>query len=217
MRSAVPDAKPCFEFSSGNESLAWDQLSWFPAAATLAPSAPCRLHRTTAWSRGARLWEKQFLSCALNQGHTSCAPVPSILRFRPAEYKSSSRGLGSNHRRDQVMHEPVVVCPTADPVEPGLEQPEFGVPKLSGNSLQQEDAEDFFFQHMAAKQIICPLTRKSGPCSLWMVRRKRTATLRSSAVYHPRDLISSLKKCCTPSACGAEPPSFSKRRMWSAM
>jgi hypothetical protein len=59
--------------------------------------------------------------------------------------------------------------------------------------------------------------QKSIPRSLAMVRRNRTANFLSSAVYQPRDCISSLKKRCTSSECGADPPSFSTRRMWSAM
>src|SRR5207302_7551112 len=41
---------------------------------------------------------------------------------------------------------------------------------------------------------------------------RRTAR-RKSAVYHPCDLISSLKNHCTPAACSAEPPFFSARRI----
>jgi aryl-alcohol dehydrogenase-like predicted oxidoreductase len=43
--------------------------------------------------------------------------------------------------------------------------------------------------------------------------RRMSATFRSSAVYHPRDFTSCLKNHCTSSECGADPPSFSRRRM----
>jgi len=54
------------------------------------------------------------------------------------------------------------------------------------------------------EELIGDLYQKSKVRSRMIVRRKRTATLRSSAVCHPRDLISSLKNHSTLRVrCGA--------------
>jgi hypothetical protein len=46
--------------------------------------------------------------------------------------------------------------------------------------------------------------------------RKLRAARRRFAVYHPCDLISSLKNHCTPAACSEEPPVFRKVRISAA-
>ncbi len=52
------------------------------------------------------------------------------------------------------MHERVVIGPTADAVEPGLEQLELGVAKLAVEFLQQEHGGYLFFQHRAGEKTI---------------------------------------------------------------
>jgi len=52
------------------------------------------------------------------------------------------------------MHQPVMIGPTADAAEPGFEQLEFAVAKLSLEFLQQKDGGNFFFQHRAGKKLI---------------------------------------------------------------
>ncbi len=52
------------------------------------------------------------------------------------------------------MHQPVVIGPTANPIEPGLEQFEFAVAEVSVEFLQQKDGGNFFFKNRAGKKLI---------------------------------------------------------------
>jgi hypothetical protein len=47
-----------------------------------------------------------------------------------------------------------MIGPTADAVEPRLENPEFAIAKLRVHLLQQEHGGNFFFQHRAREKLI---------------------------------------------------------------
>jgi hypothetical protein len=51
------------------------------------------------------------------------------------------------------MHERIVVRPTADAFEPGLEQIEFAIPELAIEIFEKKYGYDFFFQHWARKEF----------------------------------------------------------------
>ena len=61
------------------------------------------------------------------------------------------------------MDQPIVIGPTADAVEPGLEQLKLAVAEFGVEFLQQEDGGNFFFQHSAGKKVISYLDEKVEP------------------------------------------------------
>ena len=125
-------------------------------------------------------------------------------------------GFGRHHGRDQVVHQAVVIGPTADAVEPRLEHAKLAVAKLRVHVFEQKHGGNFFFEHGAGEEFVGDFTRKSRSCSRRISRRQRRTARRKSAVYQPCDLISSLKNHCTPAACSAEPPPLSARRICAA-
>jgi hypothetical protein len=58
------------------------------------------------------------------------------------------------------MHQRVMIGPTADAVEPGLEELEFGIAKLAVEFLEQEHGGYLFFQHRAGEKAIGDLDQK---------------------------------------------------------
>jgi len=108
-------------------------------------------------------------------------------------------GLPATIGSDQVMHQPVVIGPTANPIEPGLEQFEFAVRRSQRRVSPTERRRQLFFKNRAGKKADRPQpTRKLesaffphlSPESEWA----RGASLR----YTSRaDWISSLKNHCT--------------------
>src|SRR5580692_1443673 len=61
------------------------------------------------------------------------------------------------------MYEGVVISPTADEVEPVLEESELGVAKLAVEFLQQEYGDYLFFQHGAGEKTIGNLDQEIEP------------------------------------------------------
>ena len=61
------------------------------------------------------------------------------------------------------MHQRIVIGPATNPIKPGLEQPEFAVPKFGVEFLQQEDGGYFFFQDGAGKKLIGNVYQKIEP------------------------------------------------------
>jgi hypothetical protein len=53
-----------------------------------------------------------------------------------------------------------VVCPSRDAVEPAFKQLELGIGKAVRQSLQQENAKDFFFEKVSAKKLIADCDEK---------------------------------------------------------
>src|SRR3954469_8947932 len=64
------------------------------------------------------LWKEHLFAGSTDQGYTCRPPMPATRRLRPGKHVLHARGFCQNRRRDQVMDESIVVCPTADPVEP---------------------------------------------------------------------------------------------------
>ena len=86
-------------------------------------------------------------------------------------------------------------------------------PNSASSFSSKNTAATFSSSTEPTKSSSATATRKSSPRSFRNPRRKPTAARRKSAVYHPCDLISSLKNHCTPAACSADPPSFKARRI----
>lgn len=61
------------------------------------------------------------------------------------------------------MHQRVMIRPTTDAVEPGLEEFELGVAELSIEFLQQEHCGYLFFQHRAREKTIGDLDQEIEP------------------------------------------------------
>jgi hypothetical protein len=114
------------------------------------------------------------------------------------------------------MGERIVIRPTRYAVEPGNKELKFVVAKLLCLFFEQKYGEYFSSRFRPEKSLSATCTTKFIPCSRAMLRRACVAAFLSAAVYQPCDLISSLKNHCTPSACSADPPSLSMRRICSA-
>ncbi len=67
-------------------------------------------------------WKEHFRPCPANQCYTSRSSMPAILRFSPPEDSFRPRRFINDHRCNQIMHQRVVVRPTADPVQPRFQQ-----------------------------------------------------------------------------------------------
>jgi hypothetical protein len=61
------------------------------------------------------------------------------------------------------MHQPVMIGPTADAVQPGFEHLELAVPKFRIEFLQQEYSSDFLFEVRPRKELIRYLDQKVEP------------------------------------------------------
>ena len=55
------------------------------------------------------------------------------------------------------MHEPIMVCPTADAVEPCLKHAKLAIATPVVQVLQEKNGRNFFFQYGAKEQLICYL------------------------------------------------------------
>jgi hypothetical protein len=61
------------------------------------------------------------------------------------------------------MHECIVICPTADAVEPGFELLELGVTKFGVEFLQKKNGGNFFFEHRTGKKTVGNLDQEVEP------------------------------------------------------
>ena len=118
--------------------------------------------------------------------------------------------------RDQVMHESVVIGPTADAVEPGLEQLEFAVAKLTIESLQQEHGGNFFFEDGAGEKIVGCLDQKVETVFFPHFAPETNARAAQVRCIPSVGFDFILKNHWTPLACSTEPPFFSARRISAA-
>ena len=59
------------------------------------------------------------------------------------------------------MHQPVMIGPTADPIEPQFKHPKFAVAALRVQCFEQENARGLLLQYRARKQLIRHLGQKS--------------------------------------------------------
>ena len=102
------------------------------------------------------------------------------------------------------------------PVEPRFEQAKLGIAKVDHDLLEEENGKYLLFDDSALKELIGDLYQKSKV----PFPNDRAAETHSDLAQFCRmpsaGFNSSLKNHSTPSACGAEPPSFRTRRMWAA-
>ena len=64
------------------------------------------------------------------------------------------------------MHQCIVIGPTADAVEPGLEHLELAVAEFGVELLQHKDGSNFFFKHRAGEKMVGDLDQKVEPAFL---------------------------------------------------
>ncbi len=103
-----------------------------------------------------------------DQRHTSRTPPPAIRRFRPPKNFAATVRIGSHHRRQQIMHQRVVIRPTAHTVEPGSEELEFIVAEILRLFFEQENSEYLLFQIPAREKPVGDLR----PRNPFLVRRR---------------------------------------------
>ena len=77
--------------------------------------------------------------------------MPALSRFCPAKDHSCAGGLSGDHRRDQVVHQRIMIRPGTNAGEPAFEPAKFLAAEMLGMFFQQHDAKNFFFQNFAGK------------------------------------------------------------------
>lgn len=68
--------------------------------------------------------------------------MPGPLRFR------------RHHGRNQAVHQPIMIRPAADAIQPPFKQPEFMVPELRAQILEQHDSSGFFLKDTSRKEFV---------------------------------------------------------------
>ena len=90
----------------------------------------------------------------MNQGHARRAPVPVISGLRPAKNMFCTPAICRYHRRNQVVHQRIVVGPTPDAPQPGFEKLELLIIEFAGQSFQKEHSKVLFIEHLARKKLV---------------------------------------------------------------
>jgi hypothetical protein len=95
-----------------------------------------------------------------NQRHASRPSMPAIRRLCPPKHRFRPRRFRRHHRRNQRVHQSIMIGPTADAVEPRFKKLEFGIATLRSQILEEENARNLLFQYRAGEQLIRHLHQK---------------------------------------------------------